>query len=121
MNKRNKPTFAGGSSKQWKDTIETEDTANSKPKEEEIEEIELGNIEIMQEILSYRNRKGVWPWESPYDLQRFCFPYIHVGIGNEGGWLKKIEEMKNKFNDESAPMEDVDKKEFKLWKKIWGN
>ncbi|CAI9303640.1 unnamed protein product [Lactuca saligna] len=118
MNKRNKPIFAGGSSKQWKDTIETEDSASSKPKEEEIE---LGNTKIMQDILSYRKRKGVWPWESPHDLQTFCLPYIHVGIGNEGGWLKKIEEMKNKFNDESAPMEDVDKKEFKLWKKIWGN
>ncbi|KAI3790887.1 hypothetical protein L2E82_04289 [Cichorium intybus] len=42
------------------------------------------------------------------------------GIGNQRGWLKKMEEVKTKFNTESAPMEDVDKHEFELWMKIWG-
>ncbi|CAH1444455.1 unnamed protein product [Lactuca virosa] len=122
-NKRKKITNAiiSGGSSQWKHPNEIEDTATSKPENEEIQEVDYDTIEIMQEILAYRNRKGVWPCESPDDLKRFCFPYIHVGIGNEGGWLKKMEEMKNKFNNESAPMEDVDKKEFELWKKIWGN
>ncbi|KAI3497027.1 hypothetical protein L1887_39408 [Cichorium endivia] len=100
---------------------ELEDTASSKPKEEEIEKVELTNIEIMQEILSYKMRKGVCPTKSPDDLQRFCYFYIRLGVGNKGGWLNKMEEMKNKFNTESDSTRYADNNEFELWKKIWGN
>ncbi|KAI3708505.1 hypothetical protein L2E82_37691 [Cichorium intybus] len=117
-NKMKKTTF---SIPPWRYTNEIEDTATSKRKEEEIEEVDYDNIEIMHEILAYRNRNGVCPCSNPDDLRIFCFPYVHMGIGNEGGWFKKMKEMKNKFNIESAPMEDVEKKEFELWKKIWGN
>ncbi|KAI3497022.1 hypothetical protein L1887_39403 [Cichorium endivia] len=117
-NKKSKTTF---SIPPWRHPNEIEDTSTSKPNEEEIEEVDYDTIEIMQEILAYRNRNGVWPCSNPNDLRKFCFPYIHIGIGNEGGWIKKLKEMKNKFNGESSPIEDVEKKEFELWKKIWGN
>ncbi|KAL7582640.1 hypothetical protein Lser_V15G45233 [Lactuca serriola] len=100
---------------------EIEDTATSKPKNEEIKEVEIDNIDIMNEILEYRNRKGGCPGNNPDDFRRFCYPYIFLGIGNARGWIKKMKEIKNKFNSESAPMEEVDKNEFDLWKKIWGN
>ncbi|KAI3708503.1 hypothetical protein L2E82_37689 [Cichorium intybus] len=99
---------------------ELEDTACNKPKREVIEMVEMTNIEIMKGIQAYRQRNGVCPTMCPYAFQQFCCPYIRMGVGNEGGWLKKMEEVKTTFNSESAPRKDVDKKEFKLWKKISG-
>ncbi|KAL4580211.1 hypothetical protein LXL04_016396 [Taraxacum kok-saghyz] len=99
-----------------------EDTATSKkPKNEAIVEVEMDAIDVMEDILTYRDRKRACPCSNLSELQRFCFPYIHLGIGNAGGWAKKLKEVKNKFNNESAPIEDDDKKAFELWKKIWGN
>ncbi|KAI3497019.1 hypothetical protein L1887_39400 [Cichorium endivia] len=101
--------------------LEIEDTATSKPMKEEIKEVEIDDIDLMEEILEYRIRKRQFPSKSSDDLRRFCNGYIHLGIGNLNGWIKKMNEMKNKFNSDSDPTEDIDKKEFELWKKIWGN
>ncbi|KAI3497025.1 hypothetical protein L1887_39406 [Cichorium endivia] len=99
---------------------EIEDTTRSKPKRQVIVEVGMTNIEIMKQILGYRNRKGVCPTTSPDAFQKFCSPFIRMGVGNQNGWLKKMEEVKAKFNSEGAPTEDVDKQEYELWLKIWG-
>ncbi|CAI9303636.1 unnamed protein product [Lactuca saligna] len=98
--------------------VEMKDKATNK---EAIELVILDNINIMQIILAYKERVGVYPFDSPIVFKRFCYHFIHRGIGNTEGWTQKVREIKYKFNDESAPIEDVDKEEFKLWKNIWGN
>ncbi|CAI9263600.1 unnamed protein product [Lactuca saligna] len=98
--------------------VEIKDKATNK---EAIELVILDNINIMEIILEYKERVGVYPFDSPIVFKRFCYPFVSRGIGNTEVWTKKVREIKNKFNDDSAPIEDVDKKEFKLWKKIWGD
>ncbi|KAL4580208.1 hypothetical protein LXL04_016392 [Taraxacum kok-saghyz] len=125
-NKRKKTNAAGDSpsSKHSDESsaandVEIEDTDTSKkPKNDEIE---IDNIEIMEAILAYQKREGVSLRDSPGDRGMFCFSYIKGGVGNGLKWVFKMDEMKTKFNSESAPMEDVEKKEFELWKKIWGD
>ncbi|CAH1444454.1 unnamed protein product [Lactuca virosa] len=94
LNKKNttSATAVGGSKE-----VKIEDTGSSKPK------------------------KGTTPCDNPDDLREFCTPYIRLDIGNARGWIRKMRELKIKFNNDSAPTDDVDKKEFELWKKIWGN
>ncbi|KAI3523809.1 hypothetical protein L1887_02232 [Cichorium endivia] len=96
---------------------EIEDTASSKPK---VEKVEMTNVEIMKEILVYLKKTKICPTLSPGVFEKFYYPYIQRGVGNQRGWLKKMEEVKTKFNTKSAPTEDVDKHEFELWMKIWG-
>lgn len=97
---------------------EIKDTATNK---ETIKFVMLDNINVMEIILAYKERAGVFPFDSPVYFERFCYPYVRRGIGNTEGWTQKVREIKNKFNSKSAPKGDVEKKEFKLWKKIWGN
>ncbi|CAI9263596.1 unnamed protein product [Lactuca saligna] len=72
--------------------VKIEDTGNSKPKKGNVEEVNIYNV--------------------------LC---IRLNIGNARGWIRKMRELKIKFNTDSALTDDVDKKEFELWKKIWGD
>ncbi|KAI3702937.1 hypothetical protein L6452_28691 [Arctium lappa] len=51
----------------------------------------------------------------------FLRPWLIRHIGNAEGWKKKLEHVKTKYTNASDPIEDGAQKEFKLWKKIWGN
>ncbi|KAI3708508.1 hypothetical protein L2E82_37694 [Cichorium intybus] len=95
--------------------------ATRKSKKGDVEEVNIYNLDIMHEILEYKNYKGVTPCDNPDDLREFCTPYINLNIGNARGWIRKMRELKTKFNNESDPTDDVEKEEFDLWKKIWGN
>ncbi|KAI3497023.1 hypothetical protein L1887_39404 [Cichorium endivia] len=101
--------------------VKIEDPATIKPNKGDVEEVNIYNLDILHEILLYKNWKGVTPCDNPDDLREFCTPYIHLDIGNARGWIRKMREIKTKFNNESDPIDDVDKQEFELWKKIWGN
>ncbi|KAL4580210.1 hypothetical protein LXL04_016395 [Taraxacum kok-saghyz] len=114
-------TGTGSPKKEPEVKIEETVTSDPKPKKGDVDEVNIYNIDIMHEILEYKNLKGVDPADNPDDLREFCTPFIHLDIGNARGWIRKMRELKNKFNDDSAPVEDLDKQEFKLWKKIWGN
>ncbi|KAL4589296.1 hypothetical protein LXL04_002202 [Taraxacum kok-saghyz] len=96
-------------------------TATSKPNKGGVEEINFPNSDILVEVLAYKDLKGVDPSHNPDTLREFCTPFIQVNVGNARGWIRRLREIKNKFNNDSAPTEDVDKKEFEMWKKIWGN
>ncbi|KAI3497020.1 hypothetical protein L1887_39401 [Cichorium endivia] len=96
-------------------------SATRKSKKGDVKEVNIYNLDIMQEILEYKNYKGVTPCDNPDDLREFCTPYINLDIGNARGWIQKMRELKTKFNNESDPIDDVEKDEFDLWKKIWGN
>ncbi|KAL4580205.1 hypothetical protein LXL04_016389 [Taraxacum kok-saghyz] len=125
-NKRTKTNGAGDSppSKHPEESsatndVDMEDSATCEtPKNEEIE---MDNIEIMEAILAYQEREGVYLANSMDNRVNFCQPYLERGVGNPLKWIMKFHAMKTKFNSESAPMEDVEKKEFELWKKIWGD
>ena len=127
-NKRKKTTTAGDSppSKHSDESYATSDeeienAATSKnPKNDPIE-MDIDNIELMEAIVAYQKREGVSLRNSPGACGMFCYSYIKRGIGSGVKWLYKMYEMEIKFNNESAPTEDVEKKEFELWKKIWGN
>ncbi|KAL8195537.1 hypothetical protein R6Q57_025940 [Mikania cordata] len=85
---------------------EIKDTASSKPadKEEEIEEVQISDDEVFQQLDEYEFRNGANPVLDEYNMQRFQFPYIHIGIGNEGGWESKIRHMKFKFKNDDRPI-----------------
>ncbi|KAL4580206.1 hypothetical protein LXL04_016390 [Taraxacum kok-saghyz] len=83
--------------------------------------IELDDIEIMEAILEYQKREGVFLAKSIDNRVDFYQPYLERGVGDGLKWIMRLQAMKTKFNSESAPIEDVEKKEFELWKKIWGD
>ncbi|CAI9263594.1 unnamed protein product [Lactuca saligna] len=113
---KKKNTTSAGGSKQ----VKIEDTSNSKSNKGDVEEVNIYNLDLLNEILEYKNWKGTTPCDNPDDLREFCTPYIRLDIGNARGWIRKMRELKTKFNDDSDPTNDVEKEEFEVWKKIWG-
>ncbi|KAI3702938.1 hypothetical protein L6452_28692 [Arctium lappa] len=97
-----------------------EDTATSKRKEIG-QDVDVEDIEVLEGLLDYRSRKGVFPFEHPTAMKNFLRPWLILHIGNEDGWKTKLEQVKTKFTKASDPIENGERKEFELWKKIWGN
>ncbi|KAL4581790.1 hypothetical protein LXL04_006318 [Taraxacum kok-saghyz] len=77
-------------------------------------------LEIMEAIVAYQKREGVYLANSIDNRVNFYQPYLQRSIWNSRKWIMKLHALKTKFNSDSAPNEDVEKKEVELWKKIWG-
>ncbi|KAK1430962.1 hypothetical protein QVD17_14114 [Tagetes erecta] len=98
---------------------ETKDTATSETKnQEEDEQVEIDDIDVYRELEDYETRNGVNPVVDYDHMKRFCFPYTHMGIGNEGGWENKIRHLKFKFKNDQI-VHDDQMEEFLLWKKMF--
>ncbi|KAI3702934.1 hypothetical protein L6452_28688 [Arctium lappa] len=97
-----------------------EDTATSKRKVI-AQDVNVEDIEVLQGLLDYRSQKGVFPFENLTEMTNFLRPWLIHHIGNAEGWKKKLKHVKAKYTNASDPIEDGARKEFELWKKIWGN
>ncbi|KAI3702942.1 hypothetical protein L6452_28696 [Arctium lappa] len=92
-----------------------EDTATSKRKEIG-QDVDVEDIEVLEGLLDYRSRKGVFPFEHPTAMKNFLRPWLIIHIGNEDGWKTKLERVKMRFTIASDPIENGERKEFELWK-----
>ncbi|KAL4576246.1 hypothetical protein LXL04_012337 [Taraxacum kok-saghyz] len=77
-------------------------------------------LEIMEAIIAYQKREGVYLANSIDNRVNFYQPYLQRSIWNSRKWIMKLHALKTKFNSDSAPNEDVEKKDVELLKKIWG-
>ncbi|KAI3804772.1 hypothetical protein L1987_26575 [Smallanthus sonchifolius] len=100
---------------------ETKDTASSNPENhEEDEQVNIEDAVLYRELEEYEIRNGVNPVTNHNHMRRFCFPYIHMGVGNEGGWASKIRHLKYKFmNQGDLLVPPHQMLEFLLWKKMF--
>ncbi|KAI3702944.1 hypothetical protein L6452_28698 [Arctium lappa] len=112
------------------------DTATSNPKkiEKEKEEkkedegvTELPDIDVLEAIIRFHSRNGVYPFENSSAMRDFLSPLIRLGFGKPKELVAKIEQVKNKFKKEdhgggeNVIVEAGKEKEFELWMKInWG-
>ncbi|XP_024959683.1 probable transcription factor At1g61730 [Cynara cardunculus var. scolymus] len=101
-------------------TADVEHATTSKRKEIG-QDVDLDDIEVLESILDYHSKKGVFPFDNPTAMKNFLYPWLIFHIGNKDVWKTKLEQVKTKFTKESDPIEDGDRKEFELWMKIWGN
>ncbi|KAJ9551631.1 hypothetical protein OSB04_015676 [Centaurea solstitialis] len=94
---------------------DVQDTATSK-----LLDVELPDLEILQSMMEHHKKRGKFPIEDPDEMRAFILPYTIKSIGTEKGWKEKMKKLKKKYNLDSQPVEEEEKKEFDLWRKIWG-
>lgn len=83
--------------------------------------LRLRTLMCIMSLKIMKTRIGVNPVADYDHMKRFCFPYIHMGIGNESGWETKIRHLKFKFNNHQSDriVCDDQMEEYLLWKKMF--
>ncbi|KAJ0936272.1 hypothetical protein HanRHA438_Chr03g0128861 [Helianthus annuus] len=106
---------------------ETKFTASSvlpveqQPQEEHADdELLPDDLEVLEELEKSEVRYGGNPAQYPLLMNRFCFSYSFLGVGNDDAWEAKIQRLRNKFKNQSEQSVRPDQmEEFVLWKKMF--